>query len=636
MPAYGSGHIYLFGHERPSLGIELLKKHREYRKYSAFSLGSASLILFSPTSRKISNLLKFFGSDLLFCEEWTITNGKLEKEECLFLSRQPTAPLNLGDVGPTENSIGSFWVSNEIISNFGRLYRKSQIYFPFFKPELDLISNQVREAFIVIKSSRKQIEELLPPNSPHPSPEVDTCVGRLRTDLDECLVYLVGLNSALVYALTQSVHGTPLIKDRFGLIQQHSLLGTGTAWVAIAKLCLSITTTIRNSKIIYNLQNKFTNDGQDHSDSSHDSDSGVRARIVHFSGRYGFGEEPAAFTFPVQSLQAAALNEWNLLTCSHEIMHGHVREMLATALVVRKGGKSLTFQESVNHWAERFRKHLEYVDHTQSLLEIRSISNEQESWGLEFVHHCAKLRSAEQEILRRTAHFADTSAPSDLEYMIYLQKDQRLVQSTVRHGLNLFEEIIVHCLDFRYFYGLHAETYLRSIWISWSAYPRIIDRMEWYLLRSLVSIATRTGDDIYTRLRDARKTLFDVLDDLYAEGYRRPLIVQAKQFLHNPSEAQLTWLTILFECVVEFADFSLKEFFSAEIQRSMSHEILQIIDEDEGGRSLARSTPLGLVFASLCESTGEHDLTVKFDENTLSRDSAKLFIALASYSNETT
>ena len=51
-------------------------------------------------------------------------------------------------------------------------------------------------------------------------------------------------------------------------------------------------------------------------------------------------------------------------------------------------------------------------------------------------------------------------------------------------------EIVVHALDFKYFYNANRELYVDYLWESWATVPSVLANPEHYLLRTFAVIST--------------------------------------------------------------------------------------------------------------------------------------------------
>jgi hypothetical protein len=66
---------------------------------------------------------------------------------------------------------------------------------------------------------------------------------------------------------------------------------------------------------------------------------------------------------------------------------------------------------------------------------------------------------------------------------------EELADLLERH-LRSVNEILTHCFDFMYFYDRDATAYVEAVWISWGAIPNIRARIDDYLTRSLCALHT--------------------------------------------------------------------------------------------------------------------------------------------------
>ncbi|MDO8723253.1 MAG: hypothetical protein Q7J31_13670, partial [Syntrophales bacterium] len=79
-------------------------------------------------------------------------------------------------------------------------------------------------------------------------------------------------------------------------------------------------------------------------------------KLPYFSGRLGFRETEHTISAAVQSLEAGSDLEWSLLTVTHELLHGHVRNLIT---VLFQGDLKT---EPEKQWMEFYQRYKALVD----------------------------------------------------------------------------------------------------------------------------------------------------------------------------------------------------------------------------------------------------------------------------------
>src|SRR6185295_8148267 len=79
-----------------------------------------------------------------------------------------------------------------------------------------------------------------------------------------------------------------------------------------------------------------------------------RPKIVYYSGRQGFRETTFAITAPLQMFYSDWSVRWSPMTLSHELMHGHVRDILSS--IFSDGKDPVPSTKKFDVYAAEFRK----------------------------------------------------------------------------------------------------------------------------------------------------------------------------------------------------------------------------------------------------------------------------------------
>ena len=172
---------------------------------------------------------------------------------------------------------------------------------------------------------------------------------------------IVQINAALSYVLSQGFFGAPPILSDSCLVRRHSLLGIGRAHRGLLNLVREIEEAFGTLSVPASIYQKWTQyPGLAGFDSSKNLDSSTWAthnlpdillagpadphpfKLVYFSGRLGYRESEYAISAAIHALTSGDSPEWHLSTMTHEILHGHVRDILG-AIFDRVGEVVLVF-----------------------------------------------------------------------------------------------------------------------------------------------------------------------------------------------------------------------------------------------------------------------------------------------------
>ena len=286
---------------------------------------------------------------------------------------------------------------------------------------------------------------------------------------------VITVNSALSRMYTQQLAGSSPVLDRECGIAVESLLGIGTAVLALQNVRRFLQSTFDGALLAQRFQTLSTYDqgfrlvNVDKAPSvisdlmsvpaapsplgANDPDV---AYITHFSGREGYRSTDTTISAPLACVSACNSLRWSLLTLTHEVLHGVVDE-IQTVLMPLSGDvldKVYAFS--------RFNAPESTLPQPTNLLdEMRKAMT---------ISYCAMVGRA----LRMDGLYV----PSSVE-------DLRAVVRDCRPEVN---EILVHVLDYLYFYDRDADFYVRSIWSSWGVLPDVSGRLHNYLVRTICAV----------------------------------------------------------------------------------------------------------------------------------------------------
>jgi len=341
---------------------------------------------------------------------------------------------------------------------------------------------------------------------------------------------LIQINSALSYVISQAYAGVVPILKHECLTRNYSLLGVGTAHnglAAFTEFCEVIfqqypvdTVVKKEFKKAPGFPYKFQPGAPRAADEARfNVDFYIKdierqqskLNLAYFSGRFGFRETQFTITAPSQVLTHSGTACWSLMTLTHELMHAHVRAILAALFAPLGNSDSVKLFEGL---------------YSQFAAEVGSQNRVPESLletvRFSILNYCLQKPSIDEaaaklgSVGKPGAVSADIKLPDAAHLATRLQAFYREVN-----------EIMVHVLDFNYFYDCREETYLMLLWESWAAVPAVMDNVEEYLLRSLLAVGSKYSGNNQARFTQAVDTLAGVMKKLQEKPGCPPLLSHA-------------------------------------------------------------------------------------------------------------
>ena len=485
-----------------------------------FSVGLSSAVIVSSDPSVVEVVEGVVGGNLRGYEQWRVTNGRLES---VSITTPPAVQFDaekLTVAAYDSLTLAPRAIIDEFVSGIRLLVPKVAAHVP---TELGTFFSLVERVNILVSEmGYASAPHGAPPESLGEYSEADfaedpsIAASILHQNTDR----LIQVNAALSYVTTQAISGAFPILERRSLIRRHSLLGVGSALLGLTRIARSIEDAFAHAALEEVIDNRAPRANPlpgldafpaydsrawgDHSFSRWDGDIAPRdhyPKLPYFSGRLGFRETEYTISAALQSLSAGAEPEWSLLTITHEIVHGHVRNLLSAILY---GEPNLAPGAKWHEFYERFEaKALGHVVTNESLIDsIRTVL---------FAHTCMTRThgSLTHSAGSRPIDPADRTVRTDF----VLPSEERL-WTILEHELRNISEILVHVLDLHYFYCSRLSAYVPLIWRSWSTVPQLKGDLRQYVLRTLLVIATKTRGTAYHRFHEARKLFQELVEPL--------------------------------------------------------------------------------------------------------------------------
>jgi hypothetical protein len=433
-------------------------------------------------------------------------------------------------------------VIRELHLNFDSLLKRSRALMPSLIPIAQQLLQSTNSCINTIVAGEEAIAEIkrIGSQSTTDSEKYLEIHKRVNLAVDD----LVQLNSALAYILSQSFYGGPPLKQNVSLISCHSLLGIGTAIKAIQRLTDFIIQGFAKFPVALAVKSDYPTTTLEtflkgmtaplgHHALSPDyflENRGIAPqapKLAYFSSRMGFSEQGYCVTAAVQCLSSADEARRTLLTLTHELLHSHVKGLLATIF----SGPGAPGSQNATAF-------LDYVREYKRLsAELDGDSSCQSRWNVlcflrfRIFAFCDGIFAI---VSKYPGCRVDTASGAS---RILLGPDPDLHGELARfnNAYGFLNELIVHVLDFHYFYDTSNRLYLSTLWKSWSNVPGVADKMEWYILRSLVAISVANINglcredypdivDLDKKFESAVNALDAVVEELIGAGGSGPML----------------------------------------------------------------------------------------------------------------
>jgi len=516
--------FYSFDPAFPVLGRLVGNASQGLKAGLMYTMGLASILVITDNLPILDELEQIANEAPRSKEVWELQDGNIISVQC-YIAERKAATLQ-----PSTPSIRSYealplavrTTLDEFIASIAVTLPKVQIHIPdelhTFLALTSLVDNLAGEMLYAFDPRGNLPETLSEYSEQQFSEDPSLSVQIIHQNMDR----LVRIDSALSYVATQALTGAVPILDRRSLIRRYSLLGVGTAVLALTRIAHSIETAFAEGAIETILEDWGSDltplpgldelpqyDPSNWRDSSrHALNKKVAARglcpkLPYFSGRLGFRETEYTVSASIQSLGAGASAEWSFLTVTHEMVHGHVRHLLS---VILQGDPKEQTDEKWKRFYDRYASRcLDRIPPPdEGLLDsLRAI----------ILTYCCNTIGAGS--LTKTPQL-ESSSGRRIKFYSDLPKPE-VLRTVLSAEFRNIGEILVHILDMHYFYCSCLSKYIRLIWKSWSKAPQVRADLRQYLLRSLLVIAAKKQGGPGERFSSCRAFLQDILDGLSKE-----------------------------------------------------------------------------------------------------------------------
>ncbi|MET3980680.1 hypothetical protein ABIB62_003284 [Mucilaginibacter sp. UYP25] len=533
IPDLSKNKIYFFNYSNAfrALGRIISVADEEVKKCVFFSIGLSSVILISDDDNILNKFKKVIELQEYANEEWEINDFKIVSTQYNILKKEslddtPVVIANYDVLPLTERAlVDEFNISIRFL--LIKLHHHMPLELPKFKRLVDEVNAFILELVYLTDFSGEMPESL------NEFTTEDLKGEKLNTILkNQSLDRIIQINSALSYVSTQAFSGAIPILERRSLVRRSSLLGIGSAILALNNIARFIEDSF--SKIgfneiitdimavasplkgIDNLPVYLSSDWQESSISNLTKDiksHNSYYKLPYFNGRLGFRETEYSIAAAIQSITSGATLEWSLMTVTHEMLHGHVRTIITSIFY---GDDKMTSEEQRRVFYSNFKKKITKKEKDSHLIDsIRSIL---------FTYCCLTQNhgSITSKGFSESGKYDFTVPNEPMLWNLFEQENRNI------------NEIFVHVLDLHYFYASRLSAYIPLIWCSWVAVPYVTGDLRQYILRSLLTIASKnTGGSSYERFNLSVSRLKELLIKYKDNKLKHPIILEVINILND-------------------------------------------------------------------------------------------------------
>ncbi len=522
-----------------------------------YTHGLASVLVISPDQNSGSVVKTHLNSSFTAHETWKVSASILQSADNGTALPQEAVSLTLPDYSnlsvELQTELDEFSTSLHTALSRCSVYGKD--YLPVFQGIEELGVKLIDELLYIDRLAAETQPNRQEKAAATKLLEIQQVYNRARSEI-------VQLNAALAYTISQWFSGCVPILEHECQVRQESLLGLGTAARGVMGILYrveqifekhgidrviasSFYDTVANGfdvgKNNFGLQTSWNDFGVDRIREVPQGKG--RHILINFSARRGFRESPHCITIPLDVLYHGASPGWSLMTISHEIVHAHVRGLLAAIFAQSHSSKDVI-----------------------RAIDFKAIANDYKEFGLSrtpsirrcmqmcLFHYCVLHEAAENVSSARSGSLTVSSNVSGDQWRdVYSPSPDDMVRYYIDRQ-HLINEIIVHVLDFLYFYDSQQDLYIRSLWLSWCQVPVVLEHVKDYVLRTICAISSvDTSPDRNIRFKTAKETLVQTLQQI-DNDHPHPVLAAALQILSREADSQK--MKQIFHANVYLVDFA--------------------------------------------------------------------------------
>lgn len=435
----------------------------DLKKRIHITKGLASIVVLIDNNTESDLILGHLQDRLICYEIWEIESSEIIQQD----HSEPKGDKSICDqilLDYNDLSIEYSKVFTELVSSLNQLTSAACF---FYKESIDMIEQVyflVNDFLCQIKYLSNEISEnefrqIF--NSQYRGSNRDADFEKELSNLRECRGHTVKKNirlhqikdstfqlSALVQTLArQAFSGVPPILNSSFESGENSLLGIGEVYLGLIKLNSFILSTfaslshlddieaflaktptppLPDNKNLGGWANKLKNWDGLNEYTPPSSPGPMVSPLIYFSNRLGFRETKLSIAAAIQTINLASLPPWNLCTIFHEYMHSHVRALFSKIHPISIINDDSKFDKIYEIYKKRT---IPNIDNTFKLLD--------------YFHAIFMIVSGEMENNSKKQRIRN-----------HLTKDE--IKEALRTHHHFINEIVVHILDFDYFYNVNC------------------------------------------------------------------------------------------------------------------------------------------------------------------------------------
>ncbi len=546
-----------------------------------FGHGLASVIIIDKSGKSIDTVLDRFKSELRAYEIWNLSSPTTDSSVCSFTEDTYLCePFEIDHAKYRLSYDGIIDLEvrkklDDLSHNFLRLTNLSAQYAPAYLFTL-------RSIILACMDIIEELEELYKIDSNNFEASINgfssdvvnipTSPRELQEMIFQRTGYISQILAVVTYIDSQVFSGTVPILENNCKFSGYSFLGIGTAHlgiVAITQFVEKIFSQYPITKVIdseFHGKEGFQSPSDIYSyvsqeiyghafilDANIDSytKDPIKSSLVYYSTRLGFRESEFSITSADEVLRFSDSVEWSPITLSHELLHAHVRDLIGALFASEDNSLSpfLFFSQLAGKYIE------EWSDEAED-----SPMDLYHSVQAVFLSYCY-YRESYYNILARKEEledFPDDPDEQDEEVELDLSEpNTEALLERLRAYYKEINEILVHVLDYHYFYYSERKLYVSLLWRSWAKVPSVLDNIDHYLLRTLLCIGTEVEElaDDEDRFRKAVDALIPILQEVQKDF---PSTTLSNALEHLSSKGTLDNLQHLFDTAIRLADIAYK------------------------------------------------------------------------------
>lgn len=617
----------------------MVARDPDFEKKLWYSLGNCSLLIVDPSLEIASAIGDLLGEEPTAEESWMVSGGVLVSAEP---RRAAAATVDVVDYTLSDYAqldISTRGVVDEFKATLDSIVRNVaqhlQDELPTFK-KLVVVARELTSELVFLETG-------VPP-VPDGLKAYGDSIGRdafIRLQLkNQRIDQLVQINSALSYVSSQAFHGGVPILAAPSLIRHFSLLGVGTAYRALVAIVRRVemaleewpieevvTSYLPFSRGLPGFTDPVAYDpsrwnevcGVDHYLAKVENRGSALPKLPYFSGRLGFRETQFAISAALQLLFAGDGREWHLITMTHEIMHGHVRNLLGR---IFGADASSSVSDTFHSIYERYAGHLLRQIDDSELTAIDSIRSV-------ILTYCALSERLGSLTLLPAPIGSTLGGGKEILGDLRLWPEEQTWRLLKREFRNI-NELLVLVLDLHYAYRSDLDQYLQHTWRTWPAVPGVLSDVRQYVLRSIFAAASMSESrgPLYQRFDDAIRHVVSALRPIAELEAPHGLLHSVIERLEK-AEPDGDLLPA-FVASIRVVDLAKHVFFSNHVRGAMFSG--DITDDATAAANpepgVFEDLPIGTPFPILAK--GVSRALAEEPRDTLERDTAWLLLACAS------